>query len=129
MPSPFARPCQHPGCRNYAETGKRFCKEHLKDGYEYDRYRGTRSQRGYTNAWLRLSRAFLKAHPLCAECQRQGRLTAATEVDHIIPHKGNKDLFWNEDNLQALCHECHSRKTGKEDGGFGNAMTPRGSQK
>ena len=35
-------------------------------------------------------------------------------VDHIIPHKGNLELFWDEDNLQALCKPCHDRKTAKE---------------
>ena len=43
----------------------------------------------------------------------------ATDVDHIIPHKGDRSLLYDERNLQALCHECHSRKTFFEDGGFG----------
>jgi len=59
-------------------------------------------------------------HPLCEECKRNGRLTPAVVVDHIIPHKGNRELFWNEKNWQALCKSCHDRKTAKEDGGFGN---------
>ena len=83
-----------------------------------------------TTAWRKASKAFLVAHPLCAECLKHGITKPATEVDHIIPHKGNKDLFWNQNNWQSLCHECHSRKTVKEDGGFGNKITrkhPRGS--
>jgi 5-methylcytosine-specific restriction protein A len=59
-------------------------------------------------------------HPLCEECKRNGRLTPATVVDHITPHKGNRELFWDESNWQALCKSCHDRKTAKEDGGFGN---------
>lgn len=35
----------------------------------------------------------------------------ATDVDHVIPHRGNERLFWNEQNWQALCYECHSQKT------------------
>ena len=38
----------------------------------------------------------------------------ATVADHIIPHKGNLELFWDEGNLQALCKSCHDRKTAKE---------------
>jgi len=44
----------------------------------------------------------------------------AVVVDHIIPHRGDLALFWDEkNNWQALCHRCHSRKTAREDGGFG----------
>lgn len=28
-------------------------------------------------------------------------------VDHVEPHRGNLVLFWAEDNLQALCKQCH----------------------
>ena len=48
----------------------------------------------------------------------QGRRTPATVVDHIVPHKGDKKLFWDSGNWQPLCGPCHSRKTAKEDGGF-----------
>ena len=32
----------------------------------------------------------------------------ATVIDHKIPHKGDYDLFWNQDNWQSLCASCHS---------------------
>jgi len=54
---------------------------------------------------------FLADHPLCAECRRQGRTTAADVVDHVIPHRGNEDRFWNVRNWQALCKSCHDAKT------------------
>ena len=44
----------------------------------------------------------------------------ATVVDHIIPHKGDMDIFWDEDNWQPLCKRCHDQKTATENGGFGN---------
>ncbi|WP_328203649.1 hypothetical protein [Brevibacillus nitrificans] len=50
----------------------------------------------------------------------EGNVGAATVVDHIIPHKGDKELFWDQKNWQGLCDSHHSRKTAKEDGGFGN---------
>jgi len=28
-------------------------------------------------------------------------------ADHIIAHKGNEALFWDEGNLQCLCRNCH----------------------
>ncbi len=69
-------------------------------------------------AWKR-ARAFqLMGDPLCCECERHGRMTAATEVDHIIALKDDGHPF-DPDNLQSLCKPCHSRKTNKEDGAFG----------
>lgn len=35
----------------------------------------------------------------------------ANEVDHIIPLKVNWSLRYDMDNLQLLCHRCHTRKT------------------
>ncbi|MFA6100484.1 MAG: HNH endonuclease signature motif containing protein [Patescibacteria group bacterium] len=57
---------------------------------------------------------------LCIECAACGRDRAATVVDHKEPHKGDYELFWDEDNWQGLCASCHNRKTAAEDGGLGN---------
>jgi 5-methylcytosine-specific restriction protein A len=73
------------------------------------------SKQLYNSArWQRLRKKVLLAHPLCVECERQGRITPATVADHIVPHKGNLELFWDEENLQTLCKQCHDRKTTKE---------------
>ena len=58
--------------------------------------------------WLAERRLFLAHHPLCAECQRQGRLTPANTVDHITPHRGDPERFWNRDGWQPLCAPCHT---------------------
>lgn len=57
---------------------------------------------------------------MCVHCRAVGKRTAANVVDHIIPHRGDQDKFWDYDNWQALCKTCHDIKTAKEDGGFGN---------
>ncbi len=57
--------------------------------------------------WRRLRRLILAAHPLC---QAPGCYREATDVDHIIPMAAGGPAL-DADNLQALCHECHSRKT------------------
>ena len=67
-----------------------------------------------TARWQKLRKQVLLKQPFCAECQRQGKITRATIVDHIKPHKGNLDLFWDEENLQSLCKSCHDRKTVQE---------------
>lgn len=40
-------------------------------------------------------------------CEGMERTTAATVVDHIEPHKGDVDLFYDSDNTQSLCKHCH----------------------
>ncbi|WP_223639237.1 HNH endonuclease signature motif containing protein [Rhodobacter sp. TJ_12] len=64
--------------------------------------------------WKRASAAFLKAHPLCADCGALGVVEAATEVDHIERHMGDARKFWDKGNWQPLCKRCHSRKTARE---------------
>lgn len=77
----------------------------------YERSRESSSKRGYSYKWASARKGFLKRHPLCLHCQREGMLVPATEVDHIIPHRGNQELFWDSDNWQPLCKSHHSRKT------------------
>lgn len=49
---------------------------------------------------------------LCQPCQREGRVTPATECDHIQPKaEGGKDTL---DNVQAICSPCHQAKTEAE---------------
>lgn len=70
----------------------------------------------YSYKWQKRSKAYLKRNPLCVRCESLDRATSATEVDHVRPHKGvlSEELFWNEDNWQALCKSCHSKKTNRE---------------
>lgn len=49
----------------------------------------------------------LAEFPLCAMCERLGRVTAADTADHVVPHRGDPELFWNG-ALQSLCASCHS---------------------
>jgi 5-methylcytosine-specific restriction protein A len=117
---PFAppKPCALHGCGEL--THDRYCDRHKRQAHaEYDRQRGSASARGYGRRWQKARVAYLKAHPLCAACERAGRVTAATEVDHVRPHKGDMKIFWDHTNWQGLCHECHSRKTALEDGRWG----------
>ena len=39
-------------------------------------------------------------------------LTPATQTDHVVPHRGDPTLFWDEQgNWQALCRSCGARKS------------------
>lgn len=86
---------------------------------QHDEVRGTSAQRGYDSRWRKVRASYLRSHPTCAACAQHGRLTAASVVDHIVPHRGDRALFWSYENWQALCVACHNRKTATHDGGFG----------
>lgn len=77
----------------------------------------TTAQRGYGGKWQRYRIRFLEKNPLCVRCRDEGRVTAATVVDHVIPHRGDMKLFWSGAH-QALCASCHGKKS-IEEGGIG----------
>lgn len=66
-----------------------------------------------TAQWRKLAAMVRREEPLCRECTKRDRTTATAVVDHIVPHRGNRELFFDRDNLQGLCKECHDFKTGK----------------
>lgn len=109
MPTKPKRPCRYPGCPNLCDKGV-YCTDHAE--FSADRMRGGAAARGYNAEWRVERKRFLDKHPLCVECMKQNRLTAATVVDHIIPHRGDMKLFWDRNNWQPLCKDCHDLKTG-----------------
>jgi len=67
-----------------------------------------KGKRLYDSArWRKASRMFLAHNPLCESCLKSGRDTMATVVHHKQPHKGDYDLFWDEDNWESVCKACH----------------------
>lgn len=66
--------------------------------------------------WRRLRALHLAAHPLCAYCLKRGELKPADVVDHIEPHRGDMDKFWNGAR-QSLCHNDHSSVKQREEAG------------
>ena len=69
----------------------------------HDARRPSAAHRGYNHEWRKARAEYLQAHPTCRLC---GNL--ATLVDHVIPHRGDKRLFWTRANWQPLCTPCHS---------------------
>lgn len=81
----------------------------------------TSSQRGYNYKWQKAREQYLNANPLCVFCERNGRTAAAKVVDHIIAHRGDMVLFWDQGNWQGLCKSCHdSVKQSQESAGYGS---------
>jgi 5-methylcytosine-specific restriction enzyme A len=82
-------------------------------GSNWKHDRRSRHERGYGSDWDKLRKqAMDRDFWLCQPCKRKGRLTPATECDHITPKsQGGKDVL---SNLQAICTDCHRAKTAKE---------------
>lgn len=75
----------------------------------------TTAQRGYGGRWQRYRLQYLAQHPLCVMCKAEGRVEAATVVDHVQPHEGDERLFWSPANHQALCKAHHDGAKQRED--------------
>ena len=125
MPNKPARPFRYPGCPHLANDKSGYCEQHRQQAQasrrSYDQLRGTASERGYDARWQRYRLAYLAEHPLCVVCEKEGRVTAATVVDHITSVSGPDDpLFWPPSNHQPLCEHHHNVKTASENGAFGN---------
>lgn len=86
------------GARTRAETKR-----------EADGRRGSARARGYTSAWDRAAKAYLAEHPLCeyALAEDPPRVVASTLVDHLYPHRGDADLFWDRGNWVATSKDFH----------------------
>jgi len=84
-------------------------------------------ERGYTHRWDKARTTYLTHHPLCVMCIKDGAVTAATVVDHIIQHRGDQALFWDKANWQSLCKPHHdSRKQREEKAGHALGSTADG---
>ena len=107
--------CAEPGCVGISKTGK-FCDAHQSDNYQkrrdaarperdswYDRaaWKGPYGVRGYK----------LRNTPWC---ETEGCNRPPTDVHHVDDswkETGNWQLFIDQSNLKALCHEHHSSIT------------------
>ena len=102
------RMCNAPGCQRLTSEG--YCPDHKPKA---ERKESAAWHYLYTNprfGWKRRREAQLAREPFCRDCASRGFRVQATDVDHVIPHRGNLELFLHGE-LQSLCHGCHSRKT------------------
>ena len=79
-------------------VNKRKPRESRRSAEHYHLYNNER--------WRKASRAFRAENPYCAVCE-----APCQSVDHIQPHDGDYDLFWDSSNWQALCNKCHGLKS------------------
>jgi 5-methylcytosine-specific restriction protein A len=110
--------CNEPGCPELALGKHGKCGTHRLNARRASDRRRRRTRTDYSNRrWRETSRRYRQANPNCATpgCGRP-----ATDVHHLDGHglKGPRAHDW--DNLEALCHPCHSRRTAREQPGGWN---------
>jgi 5-methylcytosine-specific restriction enzyme A len=125
MPWSCMTPCLESGCNVLVRRGR--CERHARQRATAVAARPGRrktAERGYGGRWQRARAAFLREFPLCGQrpgglapvmsrCHAEGRIVAATHVDHVVPHKNDPALLWDaENNWQSLCGRCSAAKSG-----------------
>jgi 5-methylcytosine-specific restriction protein A len=102
-----------------------YCDRHRG---ETERRRGTRTQRGYDDAWVaksrRVVRAWVRAHGWTCPGYRDTAEHASRDltVHHVVPlsRGGTSD----DANLIVLCRSCHARLEADRGGGVPAASAP-----
>lgn len=75
----------------------------------------TAAERGYGSKWQKARASYLAANPVCCRCETNGRIVAATVVNHRVPHKGDRKLFWDRKNWEPVCKPCHDGTIQREE--------------
>lgn len=77
---------------------------------------GTAEKRLSGRRLQRIRARILARDPICVHCLKQDppRVSASTEVDHIVPLSKGGD--YSDENLAGLCHDCHAEKSARERG-------------
>lgn len=60
----------------------------------------------YNTNWVKYRIRFLHHNPQCYCCPNKSNI-----IDHIVPHKGNPELFWDITNFIPVCTTCHNTIT------------------
>lgn len=107
MPRKPKRPCSYPSCPRLCEG--RFCTEHEKlENKNYEKYkRNPNVRKRYGSVWRKIRESYVKSHPFCEVCFKEGLMKQVEEIHHLKPlsEGGTHD----RENLISLCQSCHSK--------------------
>ena len=120
--------CQYSGCDCFAVEHHTYCAKHLLESQKKHQewlknhskkkpFENAERTNNYNNVeWRNLRKEVLERDGYC--CRSCGATAAESgfplEIHHIIPPKGNKELFYNINNCVTLCKVCHARITQEE---------------
>lgn len=124
------RLCQASGCNDYAVPGHTYCEKHLAESqarreawleeHKHKEHKpfwnAERSNPFYnTYKWRQLKQKIIKRDQVCQQCGITAEESGyPLEVHHIIPPRGDEELFFDGSNCVALCKLCHARITAAE---------------
>ena len=118
MPRRPPHPCSYPGC-GVLVSGPGPCPAHkkrMRQDYDRARQRDPITRFYGSGRWKRLRRLKLDRAPLCEPCKRDGRVTPADTVHHVIELRDGGAAL-DMANLEAICRACHARAHGGKGGG------------
>jgi len=64
--------------------------------------------------WRKVREIQLTKHPLCHDCEENGRTTVATEVHHVVQRAVDLGGTFDLENLLSLCTACHAKRSAEE---------------
>lgn len=110
MPRLAPSNCRIPGCAGIAEE-RGYCNTHaarraLDPQKRYDDNRPSRQKRGYDRNHYKLRKMKRARNPIC---EAKGCDKPSTDLHHVDGNPWNRE--W--ENLEMLCHECHSSVTNR----------------
>lgn len=113
------RICASPMCRQRVELPNKYCEQHKgQSDKQYNKHVRTNDFNKkyndfyHSTQWTKTRKAKLMQSPLCEVCAKQGTMTIADMVHHIIelrsPNGWEHRLDMN--NLESICYSCHNKE-------------------
>lgn len=110
--------CAVRSCSISVTTHPYYCNKHRwlseKPQYKFevskDEWRQKAKRFYRSRKWKLLRKEVLKEFPFCDIC----KLRMSEDVHHLEPLRNSWEKRLDKENLQALCHSCHSRITSEK---------------
>jgi 5-methylcytosine-specific restriction endonuclease McrA len=111
--------CKYPGCNSLANDKAKYCDKHKpimeqKESHRMFQFATSPNLELYHSyKWFKLRKEVLQEQAYCSRCGLSKEETTL-HAHHMIPPRGNEDLFFNKNNVTVLCEGCHNKTTQRE---------------